>query len=414
MASADPVVTNTNTQGELKTVFGGYENAIPEEYLVMREVSSFDSSNRVGDEYQHGVQLTRPNGFTSAAPGILPNLNAPVSRQVPKAKLQGYQVYLRERVAYDKIARAMSSGQAAVTELGSTLEAMQEAMMFRCEAYSIYGQSGLATIGTVTGDVLTINSAEWAAGMWAGNEGMRIDIRTVAGAYRKTVSIDSMDLDALTLTLASGDGAGIIATDVIWFEGGSTTTEPVGIKRVLQNTTTLYNIDAADYQLWKGINQAISGTLTFQQAVLLDARVRSRGGPGEQIGMVNPDVFTNLISTVEAARTFSGPSQYSPVSIERGTMELTFYSPVGKTTIKPHPMVKRGDYFSLRKGKWKRVGATDPTFKLYGVNGDKEISLTSLQDVPAVELRCMADFTMFTPRPAANAIGTGIVLVTVA
>jgi hypothetical protein len=136
----------------------------------------------------------------------------------------------------------------------------------------------------------------------------------------------------------------------------------------------------------------------------LDARIRARGGMGDQLAFVNSDVFTTLEGTIEGARTFSGPNQYRPTQVDRGTMELTFYSPVGKTTIKPHPIVKRGDYFSLRGGKWKRVGSSDPTFEVAGEGR----MLHDLQDYPGKELREMAFNTWFTPRPAASGYLDGI------
>ncbi len=401
------VVNIDQVEGNLKDIFAGYENAVPEEALLMREFS-FDSGHKVGDEYQYGVELTRPQGFTTAASGVLPVLNAPVSRFVGKAKLQPYQGYLRERVTYDVLSRCQESAQAAKAELGATIESMRESQMFREEVLGIYGQKGLAIVGTVTGDTVYITSASWAPGMWAGAEGMPIDFRATSnGALVKTAVIDNVDFDNTALVLTTGGGTSLSVGDVIWFQGASSTSEKAGIQAVVDNTTTMYNIDAAAYGLWKGVSKAITAgaDMTFRQAILLDAAIRSKGGAGEQMGLIGPDVFTTTVNTIEGARTFSGPDQYKPTEIVRGTMELCFYSPVGKTTIKPFPLVKRGDYFSVRKNKWKRAGATDPTFSIPGSSGNLS---QELQDYPARELRAMVNNTWFSPRPAASGHLSGI------
>jgi hypothetical protein len=405
---ASPVVDINQVEGNLKDIFGGYELAIPKEDILMREFS-FDDSNKIGDEYQHGVELTRPQGFTTAASGVFPALNAPVARESPKAKVQPWQMYLRERVTYEVLSRCQDSKQSAKAELGATIESMRDSFMFRQECLGFYGQMGLAVVGTVTSDACSITSPSWAAGMWAGNENMPLTVRTSAGVDAGLVVIDWVDFDNLTINFVTGGGtvlsaAGADAT--LWFQGGSSTAELVGIKKVLANTGTLYNISAAQYGLWKGVTGSVTSgwDLTFLQAIRLDARIRARGGMGDQLAFVNSDVFTTLEGTIEGARTFSGPEQYRPTQIDRGTMELTFYSPVGKTTIKPHPIVKRGDYFSVRSGKWKRVGSSDPTFEVAGEGR----MLHDLQDYPGKELREMAFNTWFTPRPAASGYLDGI------
>lgn len=402
-----PVINYAAVTGNLKTIFAGYENALPKEYVLMREFK-FDNGAKVGDEYQYGVELTRPQGFTTAAYGVFPELNAPVARQVPKAKLQPYQMYLRERITYDVLSRAQGSAQAAKAELGATVESMRDSMIFRQETLGFYGQSGLGLIGTITGNTVVLTSVSWAEGMWAGNENMPLSVRSADGtSYVKDVTISSVDAPNLTLALNAGDTSGLSVGQSLWFQGGSPTTEMVGIKAILANTGSLYNIDASVYGLWKGNTQALTGgaDLTFKSVVQLDAQIRSRGGMGDQLGFCNPDVFTTLINTIEAARTFSGDSQYSNREIDRGTQQLRFFSPVGRTTIQAHPLVKRGDYFSLREGKWLRAGACDPTFEIPGSEGKV---LYDLQDYPGKELRAMANNTWFTPRPAASGVITGI------
>lgn len=401
-----PVIDYAAVTGNLKTVMGGYENAIPKEYILMREFK-FESGAKVGDEYQYGVELTRPHGFTTAAPGVFPELNAPVARQSPKAKLQPYQMYLRERITYDVLSRAAESSQAAKAELGQTVESMRDAMIFRQEVLGLYGQMGLAVIGTVTGDTITLTAGTYASGMWAGNENMPLTIRDSTGVTAvKDVTVLSIADDTRVITLNPGDGVGLAAAQTVWFQGGSPSTELVGVAKIIQNAGTLYNISAATYGLWKGnlVTAAANTDIGFKIALQLDAAIRSRGGMGDQIGLISPLSYTTLISSVEAARNFGG-DQYKSAEIDRGTQSLKYFSPTGTTTIMCHPCVKPQDYFSLRKGKWSRAGATDPTFEIPGGEGKV---LYDLQDYPGKELRSMANNTWFTPRPAASGMITGL------
>lgn len=387
-------------EGNVKDVYAGYENAIPQEDILMREFS-LDSGHKVGDKYQYGVELTRPQGHTTAANGVFPALNQPVARQIPKAELTPYQHYLRDRVTYEVLARCAESKQAAKVEIGATIEAMQESMMFRQEVFGFYGQQGLAVIGTVTTatEKITITLASWASGMWAGNENMVLTVRDSSGNFKKDVTVTAIDDTNRDLTLNTGGTTGLAATDVLWFQGGSSTSEPVGLKTIIKNTGSLYNIDAALYGLWKSNVLTLGGTedLGFKRVIQLDAMIRNRGGMGEQLGFISTNVYTTLINSVEAARNFGG-AQYKTAEIDRGTQQLRFHSPSGSTTIKAHPIVKNGDFFSLRKNKIWRAGATDPTSTIPGKGGKV---LFDLQDYPGMELRMMADNTWFCPRPAA-------------
>lgn len=387
-------------EGNVKDVYAGYENAVPQEDMLMREFS-LDAGHKVGDKYQYGVELTRPQGHTTAANGVFPALNQPVARQIPKAELTPYQHYLRDRVTYEVLARCAESKQAAKVEIGATIEAMQESMMFRQEVFGLYGQQGLAVIGTVTAatEKITITLASWASGMWAGNENMVLTVRDSSGNFKKDVTISAVDDTNRDITLTAGGTTGLAATDILWFQGGSSTSEPVGLKTIIKNTGSLYNIDAAVYGLWKSNVVTLGGTedLGFKRVIQLDAMIRNRGGMGEQLGLISTNVYTTLINTVESARNFGG-AQYKTAEIDRGTQQLRFHSPSGSTTIKAHPMVKNGDFFSLRKGKIWRAGATDPTSTIPGKGGKV---LFDLQDYPGMELRMMADNTWFCPRPAA-------------
>lgn len=53
----------TSLNGNFKKVYGDYEQAVPENVMLMKEVS-FSAAERIGEKYVHGVELTRSHGWT--------------------------------------------------------------------------------------------------------------------------------------------------------------------------------------------------------------------------------------------------------------------------------------------------------------------------------------------------------------
>lgn len=394
----------TSLNGNFKKVYGDYEQAVPENVMLMKEVS-FSAAERIGEKYVHGVELTRSHGWTMASSTATPNLNAPVSRESKLAEVDGYQSIMRSRISYIAANRAKGGDASFLTETQATVEELRTSHMERLEVLALYGQEGLAVASSVAGDVVTMTQGSWAEGIWAGAENMKVDVYSAAGVFRGTKQILSVGFDAKTLTLNSGEAANIIATDVFFYQGGSATTEYAGISKILGNTGLLFGINAATYALWAApTTTLLSVPATLKDILSVDGRSRSRGGKGDKTVLVHHATFVDLVNDIESARTFSGSDQYKGNQIERGTQSLKLYSPSGVMTIKVHDCVKRGDLFGLNLSKWKRIGSTDPTFKF---NGSDQYFF-DLENVAALELRSFADNAWFCTRPATGFKITGI------
>lgn len=393
---------NTDLQsmsGNFKRVYGGYEKLAPQSAMLMREIA-FSSAERIGEQYVHGVELTKSHGWTMANSAATPNLNAPVSRIAKQALVDGFQSIMRSRISYIAAKRASGSDASFVTETQATVEELRVSHMERLEVLCLYGQSGLGIVGTISvpTDTVVLTEKSWADGIWVGMEGSPIDIYSSAGVFRGTKNIQSVNFDTRSLVFDTGETANLAADDVLYYQGGSATTEMAGIHKILSNTGTLFNISASDYALWRAIQIALSsGTLNLVNVLDADARCRGRGGKGDRKVLMNPSVFVDMVNDIEDARTFGG-NQYKSSQIERGTESLTIYSPTGKMELVPHDCVKKGDCFGLMLSRWKRVGSTDPTFK---INGGEQYFF-DLQDTAALEIRSFADFAAFCTRPASN------------
>src|SRR5690606_38005523 len=149
---------------------------------------------------------------------------------------------------------------------------MLRSMSKKLEIHLLYGQVGYGAVSGAVGAVVTITTAEWAPGIWAGGEGMPIEIRDVTGAVsRGEFVIASVDMDARTITLnASAQGAGVVATDIIYHKGAFGN-EFAGIHKILTNTGTLFNISASQFNLWKGNTYNAAGALSFNKLVKASA-----------------------------------------------------------------------------------------------------------------------------------------------
>ena len=97
---------------------------------------------------------------------------------------------------------------------------MLRSMAKKLEIEMLYGQMGYATVSSVSGSVITITTAEWAPGIWAGAEGMPIEIRDSSGATsRGTFTVSAVSMDNRTITTDSAPPASVTSGDVIWHKG---------------------------------------------------------------------------------------------------------------------------------------------------------------------------------------------------
>ena len=336
------------------------------------------------------------------------NLNAPVAGQVKDAQVKGSPVVLRSLLGYVAASRAALGGQKAFMDATKFLVAnMLRSMAKKLEIEMLYGQMGYAAVASATGAAVTIATAEWAPGIWAGAEGMPIEIRDSAGSVsRGEFKVISVNMDTRVITLnADAAAAGVIATDVIWHKGAYGNEFP-GIHKILSiSSGTLFNIDVGTYNLFRGnVFSAGSAALSFTKLNLAAARAVEKGLEGPLYAMVNPRAWANMLSDQAALRRYDG--SYSAGKMENGGEKLAFHSQNGLIEIEPSIYVKEGYAYLLSIDDWFRVGSTDMTFKR---PGQGEEFFRDLENSAAYELRLYSDQALFCMAPARCVLMTGIV-----
>ncbi len=258
------------------------------------------------------------------------------------------------------------------------LERMVSATSRRLEILMLYGGKGLATTALTGSSEVTTNvkfivavtTATWADGIWAGAKNQTIQfykvsddslISTGADSVFTIFSVDPVNR-TLTVTCTATGGA---ALDTVLvdspealniFYNGAHGNEMTGLDAIVTNTTTLFNIDAATYDLWKGNSvSAASGPLTFSKLQTAVATAVGRGLDEKVTALVNHKTWANLLTDQAAARRFD--SSYSKTKAEAGSESLVFHSQNGAMEVVSHPCVKEGEAFVLPINRLRRIGA---------------------------------------------------------
>jgi hypothetical protein len=382
---------------------------IPDGVKLMNKISFMAKDKQPGNLYHQPVILGMEHGVTFASSDEDAfNLAPPVSGQVKDAQIKGNPAVMRSLLGYAAASRAALGGQKAFMDATKFLVAnMLRSMAKKLEIEMFYGQMGYGVVGSLAGTVLTIATAEWAPGIWAGAENLPIEIRDATGATsRGNFVVRSVDMGLRTVTLTSNAAAaGVLATDVIWHAGAYGNEFP-GVHKILTIATgILFNIDVGQFNLFRGnIYDAQSAALSFNKLNLAAARAVEKGLDTPLYCLVNPRAWANMLNDQAALRRYD--SSYKSSEAEMGSKGIKFHAQNGELEIEPSIYVKEGYSFMLSTDDWFRVGSSDLTFKR---PGQGEEFFRDLENSAAYELRLYTDQSLFCAKPAHNVVIINIV-----
>lgn len=397
--------TLDNLNGLYKKVYDGkLENLIPDGVKLLNAIKFVRKEKRPGADYNQSVILGMEHGVSFAEPdeGAFA-LNPPISGTIKQASIRGYQMVLRSAMAFDTMFAADSSGERAFEEATKYIfQAMMDSMSKKLEVRLFYGQSGLASVGSVSLNTITIASGEWAPGIWGGAENMRLEICDSSGNVRGDCKVNAVDFDNKTVTVDSMP-AGVVATDVI-YEYGSKGKEMAGLHKIITNTGSLFGISASQYSLWKGNSHSSASTqLTFKKLAVGLAKPVAKGLQSDVTVYVNPSSWADLMTEQAGSRRFD--VSYKSASAQNGSEALEFFSQNGKMTIVSSIFVKEGHAFAINHDQFLRVGSTDLTFKNPLSNED---FFHLLENNAGVGIRCYTNQALFCTKIGHQLIFTNI------
>lgn len=414
MATSNVFSTPDNTVGQLNGFFkeiyaDKLKDLIPEGLKVINAIDFVSKEKQGGNLYHQPVILGMEHGVTFAASDEDAfNLLPAVAGQIKDAQVRGNPMVMRSILGYAAASRAMKGGQQAFMEATKYLVAnMLRSASKKLEIEALYGQKGYATIGvTPVSAVMTITAAEWAPGIWAGAEGMPIDIYDATGVtLRGSFTVASVDMDSKTVTLTTSPVvAGVVATDVIYHKGAFGN-EFIGIHKILETTSgVLFNINVGQFNLFKGNNYPAAGALSFNKLTKASARPVEKGLDTKLTYFVNPRGWADLLNDQAALRMYD--SSYSSSQIENGAKSIKFHSQNGELEIVPSIYIKEGYAYGLALEEWMRVGSSDITFKRPGQGED---FFRDLENSAGYEMRLYTDQAIFCMAPGKNVLISGIV-----
>lgn len=404
------------------------QDLVPETGKLTKAIDFVPPKNRSGKNFELPVVLTQEAGFTySLDTQVAYALNDSIGMDMQSAIVPGNDIVLGATVGYNQASRA-NSKNAFKPVLGTKLDNMLKSMTKRVEVGILYGNDCIGAaaaqaVATVDPLPIVIDTASWAAGIWAGSENSLVvfskaDATVVDSLLNFRVA--RVDVDNRTVYFAAGTGslanletaieAGALKIhyfgSVTNASGSISYVEMAGLKKIITNTGTLFGISASTYDLWRGntfsagsaqlnqskINAAIS--LAVQRGLMSDAQL-----------WVNPDSWADLMSNQAAQRVFD--SSYTSGEGKNGTKNLKFFSQNGAIEVVPYNLVKEGDAFIFPADKVTRVGSVDVGFA--NPARPSEDIFFDLPTNAGVGLRAYTNQAVFVEAPAECVYVSGII-----
>ena len=427
------------------------ENLLPKGLKLQKDIPFLEKSKSPGGQYNQPVLTKHEHGFTYAnsSSGAF-DLNKAVPGETANATVLGTQMMLRSVIDYEVAARASSGGKRAFRRaLDIVVENMFASTRKRMEIDYFYGRRSLVETASKTddGSTTTITSTErgWAPGIWAGMEGAKLNHFNDAGdgvdlgsavaniqttpATGSTITatvLNAVNVGDKTLTISTdvaGEWAHNSATDVsewVVFDGamGTATGNPTadgnifaGMEEIMNpQGSTLFGITTSSNSLWQGnVKRVTTGAgdtlaqdqLSFAHVANQIAVASAKGLDENLILYLNPLIWTDLVVTEEARVQYDGQQ----TGYTLGADSVSFRTANGVVEIKPSNYCKVGNGFMFAPKLWKRIGATDLTFRLPD-RGDE--FFLHLPDNAGYELRNYVSHALFTKAPAKSILLTDI------
>jgi hypothetical protein len=279
---------------------------------------------------------------------------------------------------------------------------MMQSAFNKYEHQCFYGGVGLATVGSITGSVITITKASWAPGIFVGGEGMKLDAYVATSQRTGVMSITAIDIINRTITVDTPSTS--LAIGDVLYESGAYGNEFIGVDKMLTETSgDIFGVSTATHSLWRGNTFAVGGALSFTKISQGIALAVAKGVSGTLSLFINPSTWSDLLTEQTAQRIFveGGMIEYS-----NGAKNIKFYSQNGDVEIISSAFVKEGDAFALDINSFLRIGSKDLSFEHPVKKGQ---FIEPLESSSGYQLIAYCDSSLFCTALGRNIKFTGIV-----
>lgn len=433
-------VSNTDVIDLFKEVYGDHSDLLPDDNHLAKFMP-FSEKHKVGENYNESVTLTHETGFTLSDTTDAFELNPARAGTVKQAQVTPYISVLPSIVPWGIISRSQGGGKKAFFDATKYIVKNNLKSHYKLlEILRLYGRSSAllgyvsyatadyrgvsftAGTGTLTlkdGSTLAftngINAAgknillapgQFAAGIWVGMEGVKVNQVDSNGAIVASGSLTGVNAPLGYITVDFTPVAASSTTSHrLCFDGMESSKDMLGVHNILSNTGSLFNISTSSYSLWQG-NVVEVGNKKLSMEVFQDgvAEMVNRGGmEGDLDIYVNPRTWADIVTA--ETNLVSHDSNYKPSKVVNGFQGSEYHSQNGKAVFHSHRCVKEGDAFALSKQCWTRSGSAEASFEVPGMA--QEI-IFPLQNQAGYAFRSYADQYIFCHRPCDNILFQGI------
>ncbi len=424
----------SNITGLYKEAYpAGIITLAPEIAKVYKKLGDIAVTEKTGNKYHQPVVIQHESGVTyggGALAGTPYALGGSVPMNMADAQLDGSEMTVESMIALRVLSKATGSAKAFKAGMRPIFESNMRTHVTRKEVEILYGRSptGLGAFNgvvaaTATTETITCSVASWAIGLWAGNEGAKINffnssggalISSGADAIFTVTTVDPDNRKLLVTGTATGCTAlhAVIATTDCYpdFAGARTalatyqSAEGIDYVSTVASGTTVWNIPNSN-TLWKPNTYTTTGKLTLGKVLAAVNKGVAKGGLDEEVDLlISTDTWTDLADSFSASRMLD--SSYSTAEGKNGVQKVVYTGANGQINVVIHPMVKAGEGFVVPMARCKKVGSTDVTLDVPG----KGTELFTLKDgYNAVQFWTYSDWQFFCEKPALMTKIVGVV-----
>lgn len=433
--------TPTSVAGLFKIVYADIKDLLPQGFLF-QEFAPFEEGEKAGASIVYSIELSHENGITLAgSSGDVVTFNDAQAGVNKQATITPCEMFLTTGISTAALSRSNGDKAAFKKASQSRVKKNLKSHQRFVEHLCFYGQDtyGIGRVGYFTGTWqgvsftngggalngitftagvnttskhILLNPADIASGLWLGSEGMEVRERIIGGAvaasgaasgkvvsYNAKYGIVEVDFTPVAASAAASHCLELLN------QNGASGNDFLGAKGILTKSGSLFGISNAVYGIWKGTEVTLASVkLTF--ARLIDAIIDAcnYGLDTDVTCMTSFESWADLMTEQAALRHYD--SSYKPTDAVNGTNGITFHSVNGSITVKPTRNVRRSDTFILAHGDWKRVGSTDITMRVPGVDDGQLLQAPTTQNV--FNFRSYSDQAVICLAPARSVYISGI------
>lgn len=412
------MATVTELDGLFKTVYIKQKDAtrVRPEFALLQKLVPMDGKYKVGREFAVPVSLTDEVGFSFIGETDAEiDLELPAGGETQQAKVKATDILLQASLSYRALSQT-AAGDTAAFELATQHKVKNSVASASCqlEMELLYGQDGLATlasVGTVAAGKLdvVVTDATWAVGFWQAKKGLRLDVYNSSTLINTNavVTLDKVNLATKTITLAGNStDLGNIAAGHKLFNRNQFGQQMLGLKGIATAASTLFGINVASYDIFKGNSYSVGGVLTMEKAMEAVMKGVERGLSGEAYMFVAPAVWNKLAKEQNDLRNFD--YSYDGVEAENGVEAIKYHYVNGTLKLFAHPLVKQGDGFIFGKETLSRIGSADLSFTVPGSKDGQIIFHDTVKN--RYIMRMYGNQALFTDKPSQIVYMSGITL----